>query len=79
MIVPSSDEVLEYFRGVVVVRCLRFGVAVNIDHVKKFTLSESGDRYYAGNKLICVWDIRFGYSDVLRCDKLMTKNKKKCE
>lgn len=76
MIVPSSEEVLGYFSGVIVVRCLRFGVAVNIDHVRKFTLSESGDRYYAGNKLICVWDIRFGYSEVLRRVKLNIKKNK---
>jgi len=77
MTTPTHEEIKAHFANAKEIKCLNFKVIVNINHVDSFTLTEKGDAYYAGKRLIMAWNSVEGYAEItkLKCNK---KDCKEC-
>ena len=74
---PTPDEIKTHFANAKEIRCLNFKVVVNINHVEHFAFDEVNNAYYAGNRLICVWNSTDGYAEITKL-KCNTPNCEKC-
>ena len=74
---PTPEEIKTHFANAKEIKCLNFKVVVNINHVEHFTYTKDSNAYYAGNRLICVWNSTDGYAEITK-NKCKTADCKNC-